>query len=271
MEKVGEDYGLHCSEPTCRQLDFLPIKCNHCGLPFCAEHYDPTRHSCSYSLQPPSDRTVPRCPLCNQPVYVGLNEDPNIAVNRHIEQGCKLPARPSNLIQCTFHGCSEQMHVPLFCPYCHKALCVKHHLPESHMCTQFVPEGQAKHHSLQGRSVALRAQLANRPKSTFAEQRAKRMKAKGDSKVKHLDKVYIDIHLPDGTISTHFVNKNLFIGRIIDDIAKIEHLVNHNNVPGEKKLGLFLIDSDTPLSMSSRVHEFFSNGSELYEAIMDYF
>lgn len=38
--------GQHCSESTCRQLDFLPMKCDACGKVFCVDHFTYLKHNC---------------------------------------------------------------------------------------------------------------------------------------------------------------------------------------------------------------------------------
>ncbi|KAK2959415.1 putative AN1-type zinc finger protein 1 [Blattamonas nauphoetae] len=266
MEKVAEDYGVHCGEPSCNQLDFLPHKCNSCGLLFCAHHSHPNEHHCSYTLSKIPDLRAVKCELCSQVIILEPYEDSNAALKRHSLKGCSSAKRRSGLVKCEYGGCSARVLVPIFCPYCNKRLCIRHHLPESHTCTQFNSSHQANTHSFPGNGNSVQSKSQNRQKFTFGEQRAKRLKAKGDSKVGYSDKVFIDIRLPDGTTTTYFVNKNLVIGRIIDDVARSEHLRNNNNVPGEKKLGLFLVNSEEPLPLDTRTHKFFSDGNDLYEA-----
>ncbi|KAG8145772.1 hypothetical protein E2320_012253 [Naja naja] len=41
------DLGQHCSERSCRRLDFLPLKCNACQELFCKDHIIYSRHKCS--------------------------------------------------------------------------------------------------------------------------------------------------------------------------------------------------------------------------------
>ncbi|XP_016157296.1 PREDICTED: AN1-type zinc finger protein 2A isoform X3 [Ficedula albicollis] len=39
--------GEHCSERSCKQLDFLPLKCDACGEVFCKDHIRYDDHKCS--------------------------------------------------------------------------------------------------------------------------------------------------------------------------------------------------------------------------------
>ena len=41
------DLGKHCSEKSCRQLDFLPMKCDACSLILCKDHLQYDTHSCA--------------------------------------------------------------------------------------------------------------------------------------------------------------------------------------------------------------------------------
>lgn len=38
--------GVRCAVKVCKQLDFLPITCNHCKETFCKEHFHVNSHSC---------------------------------------------------------------------------------------------------------------------------------------------------------------------------------------------------------------------------------
>ena len=40
----------HCSNPECRQLDFLPFTCKHCNKVTCLAHHEYTKHDCTYVL-----------------------------------------------------------------------------------------------------------------------------------------------------------------------------------------------------------------------------
>ena len=43
--------GKHCSEKSCRQLDFLPMKCDACSEIFCKDHLQYDDHSCRSSYK----------------------------------------------------------------------------------------------------------------------------------------------------------------------------------------------------------------------------
>jgi hypothetical protein len=54
-EDVPVTLGTHCAERSCNDLDFLPIRCNHCSLIFCRHHSSPPAHSC---IKDPNNRIV---------------------------------------------------------------------------------------------------------------------------------------------------------------------------------------------------------------------
>jgi hypothetical protein len=101
--------GRQCSHPSCRLVDFLPFKCQHCANSFCAEHFKPTSHSCPKFDEAKYNRVAPDCecrprifssclvqrplcagPLCNEPVPIPPGEDPNIRMERHLAMDCSV-------------------------------------------------------------------------------------------------------------------------------------------------------------------------------------
>jgi hypothetical protein len=64
------DIGKQCNEPSCRQLDFLPLKCEVCRGSFCSDHYKiksqaagaDKGHECIIE----TDSKAIVCPICRQ-------------------------------------------------------------------------------------------------------------------------------------------------------------------------------------------------------------
>ncbi|KAG8428894.1 hypothetical protein GDO86_018968 [Hymenochirus boettgeri] len=52
------DLGKHCSEPTCKQLDFLPLKCDACERIFCKDHITYALHKCSSAYKKVTSLTL---------------------------------------------------------------------------------------------------------------------------------------------------------------------------------------------------------------------
>ncbi|XP_070218945.1 AN1-type zinc finger protein 2A isoform X1 [Bos mutus] len=83
------DLGKHCSEKTCKQLDFLPLKCDACKQDFCKDHFTYAAHKCPLAFT--KDVRVPVCPLCNSPVPVKRGEIPDVVVGAHMDGDCRRP------------------------------------------------------------------------------------------------------------------------------------------------------------------------------------
>eukprot|EP00064_Thunnus_orientalis_P002488 superscaffoldBa00000184_g2495 len=81
------DLGEHCSEKTCKRLDFLPMRCDACQEIFCKDHITYANHKCTSSYK--KDIQVPVCPLCNIPIPIKRGEMPDIKVGEHIDRDCK--------------------------------------------------------------------------------------------------------------------------------------------------------------------------------------
>lgn len=131
--------GHQCSSKTCGLVDFLPFKCQHCSLPFCAEHYLPNAHSCEKYDETKFNRVAPSCacnsfsclgdgilnrgetmtgPLCNDVISIPPGEDPNIRMERHFTTDCtimtgkpKAKSKPT----CANTKCRKVLISPISC------------------------------------------------------------------------------------------------------------------------------------------------------------
>lgn len=269
----GEDYGKHCEFQSCQQLSFLPLKCEGCGKFFCKNHNFRDNHNCSKST-----RISPKCPICQQTIIVGLNEDLNFKVNQHIEMGCRVfkpffdeSKTVGNL--CFFSGCKESANSPIVCPYCNQKFCPQHQLPEVHKCRHFTPAVTPSSSSSSSASSSFSSPssfIADKVGGLFAKKKegikytsnvaitqVKRMRALGNEKIEVTKRVYFDIILLDNDekkAKTYYFQKDHPVGRCIDWLATKEKYINNNNIPGEKKLCLFLYP-DEPLPMGIRMEE----------------
>uniref|UniRef100_A0A452DWA7 Zinc finger AN1-type containing 2B n=1 Tax=Capra hircus TaxID=9925 RepID=A0A452DWA7_CAPHI len=131
------DLGAHCSEPSCKRLDFLPLKCDACSGIFCADHVAYAQHHCGSAYQ--KDIQVPVCPLCNVPVPVARGESPDRAVGEHIDRDCRSdPAQQKRKIftnKCERAGCRQREMMKLTCDRCGRNFCIKHRHPLDHDCS----------------------------------------------------------------------------------------------------------------------------------------
>ncbi|CAH8607950.1 unnamed protein product [Schistosoma curassoni] len=99
--------GAHCSEKDCRQLDFLPIHCEHCDRVFCKIHSSITAHNC-----PISSSTY----KCHQSSSQFRSDDANDNI-------------------CDYHLCNERQLVLLSCDGCYGNFCTSHKQKEVHQCS----------------------------------------------------------------------------------------------------------------------------------------
>jgi len=133
--------GQHCQEASCKQLDYLPMKCDACSSLFCKDHLTYDDHACSGKYK--KDIQVPVCPLCCAPVPVSRGAVPDLAVSAHIDQGCPAKKKPKvfkNRCQRVLHGkqCKTHELVPCVCTDCNMNYCLAHRHPADHHC-----QGQA--------------------------------------------------------------------------------------------------------------------------------
>ncbi|XP_052610209.1 AN1-type zinc finger protein 2A [Peromyscus californicus insignis] len=129
------DLGKHCSEPTCKQLDFLPITCDACKEDFCKDHFSYWSHKCPFAFK--KDVQVPVCPLCNVPIPVKRGEIPDVVVGEHIDRDCTFhPGRNQKVFthRCSKPGCRKKEMLPLACAQCRGNFCIQHRHPLDHSC-----------------------------------------------------------------------------------------------------------------------------------------
>jgi len=157
--------GKHCSEKTCRLLDFLPMKCDACSQIFCKDHLHYDDHNCSSSYK--KNIQVPVCPLCNQPIPVARDQVPDIAVSAHIENNCQIRSKEkvfSN--RCNKTKCKKKELVPLICDTCKLNFCLTHRHPADHDC-----QGPKKPSNRAAEAAAARSRVstANTGQSKISE------------------------------------------------------------------------------------------------------
>ncbi|XP_030646014.1 AN1-type zinc finger protein 2A isoform X2 [Chanos chanos] len=142
------DLGEHCTEKSCKRLDFLPMRCDACEGIFCKDHITYASHKCTSSYK--KDVQVPVCPLCNTPIPIKRGEMPDIKVGEHIDRDCKSdPAQRKRKIftnKCSKNGCKQKEMIRVTCDQCHLNFCLKHRHPLDHDCkTDSKPVSKAGH------------------------------------------------------------------------------------------------------------------------------
>ncbi|XP_058536707.1 AN1-type zinc finger protein 2A [Ochotona princeps] len=130
------DLGKHCSEKTCRRLDFLPLRCSECHRDFCKDHFTCAAHSCPLAFQ--KDVRVPVCPLCHVPVPVRRGQVADVVVGEHMDGGCRSrPGKSGEKVftfRCSREGCKRKELLPVACAQCRAHFCIRHRHPLDHRC-----------------------------------------------------------------------------------------------------------------------------------------
>eukprot|EP00922_Rhytidocystis_sp_ex-Travisia-forbesii_P007016 GHVS01010259.1.p1 GENE.GHVS01010259.1~~GHVS01010259.1.p1 ORF type:complete len:218 (-),score=26.40 GHVS01010259.1:442-1095(-) len=132
------DTGQHCSDPYCRQHDFLPFSCGLCNQVFCLSHFPPASHSCPNESA--GDRRVLICPLCLGTVHY-QDQPSDVVWQKHKESAdCRrdlyAERKSKTTAKCPVNGCREKLTAitRYDCKKCHTVVCMKHRLPEDHCC-----------------------------------------------------------------------------------------------------------------------------------------
>jgi len=125
--------GTHCSDSFCKQLDYLPMKCDACNELFCKDHLQYDDHSCKSLYK--KNVQVPVCPLCNSPIPVPRGTVPDLAVSAHIEENCQSKKKEKVFTnKCNKPKCKKKELVPCICDSCHLNFCLTHRHTSDHDC-----------------------------------------------------------------------------------------------------------------------------------------
>ncbi|KIM89220.1 hypothetical protein PILCRDRAFT_84955 [Piloderma croceum F 1598] len=130
--------GQQCSDPSCLLVDFLPFKCQHCTQSFCGDHFKVEAHKCPKYDESKHNRVAPSCPLCNNPVAIPLNQDPNIRMEQHINTECSVMTGKRQTKSgpvCARAKCGKVLFAPINCKNCNQQFCPSHRFPADHSCT----------------------------------------------------------------------------------------------------------------------------------------
>eukprot|EP00055_Hartaetosiga_balthica_P018022 m.126997 g.126997 ORF g.126997 m.126997 type:complete len:206 (+) comp9440_c0_seq1:169-786(+) len=141
-----------CSVKSCNQHDFLPCKCQECGVVTCRSHL--RDHDCS---KPIISKEVPQCPLCSKFVFVKSSEDVNVVMDEHISSSCKSKllkdhTKKNKKKKCPVKGCKQRLLFPVECASCREQYCTSHRFPDHHDCMPVSCHSQARRRSKKGSS-----------------------------------------------------------------------------------------------------------------------
>uniref|UniRef100_A0A7S0T789 AN1-type domain-containing protein n=1 Tax=Erythrolobus madagascarensis TaxID=708628 RepID=A0A7S0T789_9RHOD len=151
------EIGAKCAAHMCVNFEYMPFKCEACGLMFCAEHRMFELHECSKAMcggdpggefagvsvsgvvESTPGLTV-SCPLCAETLFVKKNGGENSGtvstdelIAKHISAGCPKRARKNKM--CSADGCRKREVVKMICRVCNKNFCLEHRHEADHNCT----------------------------------------------------------------------------------------------------------------------------------------
>ncbi|KAG7243568.1 hypothetical protein INR49_011125 [Caranx melampygus] len=144
------DLGEHCSEKTCKRLDFLPMRCDACQEIFCKDHITYANHKCMSSYK--KDIQVPVCPLCNIPIPIKRGKCPTLKSENTLIGTANQTLHKERKIftnKCSKGGCKQKEMMRVTCDQCHLNYCLKHRHPLDHDCkTDGKPLSKSGHAAL---------------------------------------------------------------------------------------------------------------------------
>jgi len=150
--------GQHCSDSFCKQLDYLPMKCDACSQLFCKDHLQYDDHKCNSLYK--KNIQVPVCPLCNAPIPVPRGTVPDLAVSAHIEENCLKKKKEKVFTnRCNKPKCKKKELVPCICDSCKLNFCLTHRHTADHDCKG--PQKSSQPSNKAAAAAAARASSSN--------------------------------------------------------------------------------------------------------------
>ncbi|KAI8541539.1 hypothetical protein RHMOL_Rhmol08G0069400 [Rhododendron molle] len=129
------DLGAHCQDPECKQLDFLPFKCDSCRKVFCLDHRSYESHNCPKSDH--KNRKVLVCETCSTSIETTGHDkhDEKALLDRHEKSGDCDPKKKKKPT-CAVMRCREVLSFSntSVCKSCQIKVCLKHRFPADHSC-----------------------------------------------------------------------------------------------------------------------------------------
>lgn len=132
------DLGKHCQLSECKQLDFLPFKCDGCQKVFCVEHRSYKSHECSNSDY--NSRKVLVCETCSMSMEIprnsnGRQHEMDLILAKHQKSGDCDPKKKKKPT-CGVRRCKEILTFSntSTCKSCQSKFCLKHRFQSDHEC-----------------------------------------------------------------------------------------------------------------------------------------
>lgn len=240
--------GAHCQHPYCRQLDFLPFRCESCKWTFCLDHRSETAHNCRRAGEWASNRR--RNSVGMSTGHIG-STIPGLSPMKCSQPKCKTVINTARNLGSRCNDCNHQY-------------CLKHRFREEHECKNIAALGarqSSNNHNTQATSLEAQAakvrqsfsRLRNwskekqqslnptipKPSSQATQQVANlanlKKTAKGDANLAPANRIYLHVEAEAATTTSRLPKAELFfnsewsVGRMLDDAAKRLQVANVNN------------------------------------------
>lgn len=213
--------GARCALPTCRKLDYLPVRCSHCSQTFCDEHQVTSSHDCKAQR---SSLPSSRCPSCGRDISGGAE-----GLSKHVER-CSARIRRDPL--CAKKGCSVRDPAAVVCPRCSKAYCIAHRLQEDHDCLPTLnnplsggrrPVGKTSATQQTGKagSSVGAGKTTARPKLVRTDHVNTINTPDGGARVQDEDRIVLSVYFPAGSnIAPRYMvlSRRHSAGKILDEV-----------------------------------------------------
>ncbi|XP_043239838.1 AN1-type zinc finger protein 1-like [Amphibalanus amphitrite] len=215
--------GEQCGLASCRQLDFLPIACQHCARSFCRDHASADAHGCDKRPEP---------------AQADLSSN-------------------TRIYACHVSGCGAAELTPVVCPDCGRGCCLAHRHPAGHGCAAWqaqqadaarrLPEFQ-RAAALQAERLSAAPVVVNSGRSERARKTARQVqlmrlkqRAAGAGSVPLADRRYLLLVAPGGRGAPRpvFVSRRWTLGRAVDALADLCGASNNNDRTGGRRLLLY--------------------------------
>ena len=171
MEYTAFDIGAHCT--YCKQHDFLPFKCESCGLKFCLKHKDAEKHECTHlyckhegkknndgdesflvnnNNNMMNTTTTSFNSLSFRPDYeVNNNNNNNLKERANLEKKKKKNKKKKKKNKCKVRGCKNPNFILFPCKCCNNDYCITHLQQNAHKCSALnlaALEAKQKHQAM---------------------------------------------------------------------------------------------------------------------------
>ncbi|EFE38722.1 hypothetical protein TRV_06596 [Trichophyton verrucosum HKI 0517] len=264
-----EDIGKHCEFEFCRQLDFLPFRCESCKGTFCLDHRTETTHKCPKAGEWARRRT-----------------------GQGGSESTTLSPKPTvyNSTQCSHPSCKALIYrmanAGVHCQNCNREYCLSHRMREDHDCSNLTPLGaspaavaftssadKARQAFSRLRSWGkAKAPTTTAPPSSkskakpsaasrMAQLNALKKNAKGDPNLDTPKRFYLHVEASADTTTAKYPTGGFYfdagwsVGKILDDAARRLQVQNVNNRSAgeENRLRIFHVEGGKLLDFSNKI------------------